>query len=65
MIIVVTGWFEDYDRYGMKTGKKVFGVSHGIVEETGESVVLPCENDPRNLGAVWHENMGEWVIYDK
>ena len=45
--------------------KQIMCGSKYIVEETGESVVLPCENDPRSLGAVWHENMGEWVIYDK
>ena len=64
MIIVVTGWFDEYDRYGMKTGKKVFGVSHGIDGETGETVIMSFENDPKHIGAVWNDNIGEWVIYD-
>lgn len=64
MIIVITGWFGEYDRHGMKTGKKIFGVSHGVDEETGRTVILPCVNAPMDLGAKFNNDIGEWVIYD-
>lgn len=60
-IICITGYFEEYDKDGHKTGKKRFQVSHGFEENTGNSVTLPNVH-PKDLGAVIDKNIGEWVI---
>jgi hypothetical protein len=61
MIIVITGWFDEYDRYGSKTGRKEFLTSHGVDFDTGRNVILPCD-PPSRLGAVYDNEMGEWVL---
>jgi hypothetical protein len=65
MIVVMTGRFEEFDRFGHPTGKKVFGVSHGVNAESFDMIPLPPVNHPRELGAVFNEQYGEWVIYEK
>ncbi len=63
-VICVTGWFDIYNRQGMKTGEKDFIVSHGINEDTGDAVILPCEH-PNALSAVWDKDIREYVLDDK
>jgi hypothetical protein len=63
MIICVTGWFPVYDRNGVPTGKKEFGVSHGIDSFTGRNVIVPAE-PPERLGAKWNAQLHEWVLYE-
>lgn len=65
MIVVMTGYFEEFDRFGYPTGKKVFGVSHGVNAETLNMISLPPVDHPRELGAVFNEQYREWVIYEK
>jgi hypothetical protein len=62
MIIVIAGKFEIFDR-GVGTGRYEFQASHGIDYATGNSVVLPGDH-PQSLGAVMHEQLKEWVLYD-
>lgn len=64
MIIVETGFFETYNKYGQPTGLKEFGVSHGYDSVTGKNVILEQVKWPTALGAVWNKNIGEWVIYE-
>lgn len=61
-VILVTGDFPKYDRFGIYTGETEFVVSHGINEDTGESVILP--NDPPRTfpGAYYNGDIGEWVL---
>jgi hypothetical protein len=47
-----------------KTGRMEPVVSHGIDPDTGETHVLPHE-PPQQLGAVFDETLGEYVIRDK
>ena len=61
-IFVVTGWFDVYDKFGIKTGKKEFITSHGIDERTGQNIVLPNE-PPGYLGAMKCPD-GEWRIFN-
>ena len=63
MIVLVTGWFKVYDKYGYRTGKKEFGTSHGVDLATGAMVITSTE-PPDQLGATWNEQMMEWVIED-
>lgn len=63
MILVITDWFPVYDRYGYKTGEKEFSTNYGIDLETGRTVVLP-EEHPRKLGAIFNNELNEWVIHD-
>ena len=62
MIICITGWLDRY-KGGIKVDRE-FVVSHGINPETDEMVILPCEH-PSRLGAVFNNEIGEYVIYDK
>lgn len=62
MIILVTGMFDIYDKYG-KTGRKEFVASHGVREETGE-IIIVSQDHPVKLGAEYNEHIGEWVIYE-
>ena len=63
MIVVIAGKFPVCDRTGQPTGRYEFVASHGIDYATGQSVVLPGEH-PQALGAVMHEQLNEWVLYD-
>ena len=60
-IVCITGLFSILDRNGWPTGKKELLVSHGIDEDTGRSVCLPCEH-PNRLGAVFDTILGEYVL---
>lgn len=60
-VICITGWFEKFDKAGHPTGELEFLVSHGIDEDTGKSVTLPC-CDPRWLGAKIDPDINEYVI---
>ena len=43
MIILITGMFDVYDKYGHKTGKKEFGTSHGIDLDAGKTIITSGE----------------------
>jgi hypothetical protein len=62
MIIVITDWFPVYHQ-GRDTGKKEFGVSHGIEESTGKIIPLP-QVSPNKIGAKWNLQLMEWVLED-
>lgn len=62
MIILITGYFDKYDRNGHKTGEKEFVVSHGIDLETGKMVILPCDPPHTFRGAYIDSDIGEWVL---
>ncbi len=61
-VILITGTFPIY-KNGHKTGKTEFVVSHGVNEETGRNVILPCEH-PAMLGAKFDTQLQEWVLED-
>ena len=61
MIVCITGTFDVY-KGAIKVGKE-FVVSHGI-DEFGNTVILPSEH-PAKLGAVFNNQLGEYVIYEK
>ena len=63
MIICITGWFDIYDRQGYKTGKKEFVVSHGIDTDNNDKIVVLPSEHPRDLGAIFSEEIRERVIY--
>lgn len=63
MIILITGWFDEYDRHGSRTGKKEFLVSHGIDLDTGKTVITTCEPPDRIQGARFDKDYQEWVIH--
>lgn len=63
MIILVTGDYPIYDKFGNKTDKTEFVVSHGVDDKTLDSVVLP-NKAPTDIGAVFNKNIGEWVIHN-
>lgn len=60
-IIVITGEFDVLDRQGHRTGRKEFGVSHGIEEDTGRTIVMSGDT-PAEMGATFDNELGEWVI---
>lgn len=47
-----------------RTGRKEQVVSHGVVVETGEVVVLPPVA-PEEVGAVFDAQIGEYILRDK
>ena len=55
MIVLVTHTETD------SRGRTQTIASHGIDLETGRNVVVQ-QNEPRKLGAIFHQDMGEWVI---
>ena len=63
MIVVVTGWFDIYDKHGYPTGKKEFSISHGIDLKSGRSIVM-SGGHPTTVVAKFDTEMQEWVIYD-
>ena len=64
MIICVTDWFQDTDRYGIPYGPKKLLVSHAFDSVTEQPIITTCEH-PSVLGAVFNSNIMEWVIYSK
>lgn len=63
MIILVTGWFDVYDRHSIRTGKKEFVVSHGIdVDNDDRHVILPCVPPEQIEGSSFDRDLNEWVI---
>ena len=60
-IILITGIFPVYDRWGAKV-REEFVVSHGV-DEFGRNVILPTEQ-PAHLGAKFDKEIGEWVLED-
>lgn len=60
-IICITGDFPVVGNRGEHTGRTEFVVSHGIDEDTYRHVVLPCE-PPQRLGAVFDDELREWVL---
>lgn len=63
MIVCITGTFPVCDNEGHTTGKTEFVVSHGYNTETDKKVILPNEH-PRSLGAVFDNQIGEWVLQE-
>ena len=49
-IILITGNFPLYDKYGYPTEETEYVVSHGIDEKTLRNVTVPCVH-PSELGA--------------
>ena len=45
-------------------GRPRLVVSHGIDTKTDKVVILSSD-PPETIGAVWDNDMGEWVIRDK
>lgn len=68
MLIVITGWFDKYDRFGHRTGTKEHLVSHGIDSKTDRNVIMPCEEVTDNLIERWKmvylPSIMEYVIFD-
>lgn len=60
-IICITCWTDQLGPQGRPTGRKELVVSHGINEDTGRTVILPCE-PPAALGATLDRNLNEWVL---
>lgn len=60
-IICITGFFDVTDYRGRPTGKKELLVSHGVDEDTGKTVILPCEH-PARLGAKIDLELNEYVL---
>lgn len=60
-IICITGMFYDTDKFGHRVGQPRFCVSHGIEEDTDRVVVMSSEH-PTELGTVFDQEIGEWVI---
>lgn len=60
-ILCITGMFDVTDHNGIPTGKKELLVSHGIDEDTGKAVILPCEH-PARLGAQIDIDLNEYVL---
>jgi hypothetical protein len=58
-IIVITT-----NEVNARTGKMQLIASHGIDERTGRAVILPWE-PPDSLGAVYNQEIGEYVIKEK
>ena len=56
MIVVVTTKEKDE-----RTGFETIVASHGVDFESGQTVVLPGQ-PPARLGAVLHQELGEYVI---
>ena len=61
MIVLITGIFKTYDRFGIQNGEK-FMVSHGINTKDDSVVILPNEH-PAQVGGVYNSDIGDWVIY--
>ncbi len=55
MIIVITTQEQGRD------GRLKTVVSHGVDATTGRNIVMSCD-DPRELGAVFDRDIGEYVI---
>ena len=60
-IILITGNFPVYDKYGYSTGETQFITSHGVDENTGKHIIV-SQDHPKNLGGKFDAQMGEWVI---
>lgn len=63
MIICITDLYKKRDKYGLPTGENVRLVSYAINAETGAAVIVP-NIEPEKLGAIYDENICEWVIND-
>ena len=63
MIILITGWFDEYGNNGFPTGKKLFQVSHGYDTNTGRDVITDNFNPIHypNL-CYFNKEIGEYVI---
>jgi hypothetical protein len=62
MIILVTGWFDEY-KNGTRQSVKAFGTSHGIQFETGK-IVVTSSDSPDKIGGKYCHSLKEWVIYE-
>ena len=61
-IILISSWFPKYDKSWFETGKKEFLVSHGIDEDTGRNVILPCEPPQYFEDAKFDSELNEWYL---
>lgn len=64
-LILITDWFDKYDRYGYKTSEKELLVSYAVDEDSGETVVVP--NNPITWfdGAKIDLELNEYVLERK
>ena len=62
MIILITGTFPTYDKYGIRNGKE-FVVSHGYDPKTGKDIITTNDHHKR-MGGRFDMDMGEWVLDD-
>jgi hypothetical protein len=63
MILLITGWFDETDRHGHRTGKKLFLTSHGIDLDNDDRIVITSCDPPSTIkGARFDDNYQEWVI---
>lgn len=60
MIVVITAWFEIES--GPYKGEKRLLADYGIDYDTMQGVVLPTE-PPLSLGAIYNNELQEYVIY--
>lgn len=60
-VILITGYFPKYDKYGFPTGEKEFLTSHGVCETTGKNIIV-SQDHPKNLGGRFDTQIGEWVL---
>lgn len=56
MIIVITCKARNF-----RTGREELIVSHGVDEDTGKTVILPCET-PESIGATFDPELREYVL---
>ena len=61
--IVIAGHFPVFSG-GIATGATEFVASHGVREGSGAPVILP-QIHPRELGARFDAELGEWVLDDE
>lgn len=64
-LILITDWFDKYDRNGYRTGEKELLVSYAVDEDSGETVVAP--NNPITWfdGAMIDTKLNEYVLENK
>lgn len=60
-IVLITGTYPTYDRFGIKNGEE-FVVSHGISDETLCTIPLPNVHPREFPGAYYDNQLGEWVM---
>jgi len=66
MILLITGWFDETDRYGHKTGKKLFLTSHGIDLDDNDKIDPSKGYTKDNCRVVcWWYNLAKSIYSDE